>query len=107
MQTITLNGRELPIDGLEGCPDFQLDSYVEHGYLVEVTYFNTIETSFLSDSQLRHAACVAARWFERLSKTVYPFAADEYWHTIPNPKCDEYRDAARAWGALADELWEV
>ena len=101
MQTITIRGRELPLDGLETCPDFD----IQKGKLLFGACLE--EWNALYTWQKRHAACVAARWFERLSKTVYPFAKDEYGHTIPNPKRDEYKAAADAWGELADELWEV
>ena len=110
MPTITLDGREMPIDGLEGCRRFQVTLAVKKEqelYFLNDGGWQGICGTYTSKYTNQDAACAAARWFERLSKTVYPFAADEYGHVIPNPKRDEYKAVARAWGALADELWEV
>ena len=103
MQTITLNGRELLVP--EGCPDLYIARSGKLMLIVGSKWRTFPATKNLR--VLRVAACVAARWFKRLSKTVYPFAKDEYGHVISNPKRDEYKAAARAWGALGDKLWEV
>ena len=118
MQTITIDGRELPIDGLAGCKrlNFIYSDFACRGKTLQVLLFNyddrkrhwtCVEDLPLDCDNFLFVVCVAARWFERLSKTVYPFAKDEYGHTIPNPKRDEYKAASDAWGELADELWEV
>ena len=108
MQTITINGRELLVP--EGCPDLYIARSGKLMLIVGSKWRTFPATKNLR--VLRVAACVAARWFERLAKVTFKRHAmsgvsmlDAINRSPGAIQVDEYRAAARAWGELADELW--
>ena len=123
MQTITIDGRELPIDGLAGCKrlNFIYSDFACRGKTLQVLLFNyddrkrhwtCVEDLPLDCDNFLFVVCVAARWFERLAKVTFKRHAmsgvsmlDAINRSPGAIQVDEYRAAARAWGELADELW--
>lgn len=62
---LKINGerREMPVEEMEGCPDFDFDEV--SGKLLFGNYLK--EWDALYGWQKRHAACVAAAWYGRLA----------------------------------------
>ena len=106
MPTIEINGREMPIDGLEGCRRFQVTLAVKKEqelYFLNDGGWQGICGTYTSKYTNQDAACAAARWFEYLARK----EASETCPDGPTKKYKEYKADAETWGALADELWEV
>ena len=110
MQTITINGRELLVP--EGCPDLYIARSGKLMLIVGSKWRTFPATKNLR--VLRVAACVAHRWFKRLAEQAYDEECKRHVGTKSDDQMQEIMDAAKpfeaaaaAWGALADELWEV
>ena len=102
MQTTTINGREIPVP--EGCPDFRLNSDGSTLiFLISDRRKSWCKLSLLSSAEQRHAACVAAEWFEHKANT----QGLRFGHLMNNGHGDyeiyqECKKAAKAWGKLID-----